>query len=324
MNDNPRAGGRDAVTLGTTDTMSDTSLGPLAHLRDLDDYEVADGEPDVRGWSVRGADGRRVGEVADLLVDTGAMTVRYIEVELDEDVAEENARARGTADPRTEPTRHVLVPVGAARLDEARDDVVLLAEGARIAGLPAYGRGALTREYEVGLLRNFRTARQVDTSDAARRGEFYAGPQFDDRAFFGRRRRGGDGATYITRSEEELRVGTRAVEAGAVVARKRVETERVRESVLVRREEVTVERRPVSADAAARGDATIGDDEIRVPLMAEEVVAEKRVVPREEVVIRKRAVTDHETVEADVRKERVDVEPPTDAPGAREAGRDRR
>ena len=71
-------------------------------------------------------------------------------------------------------------------------------------------------------------------------------------------------------------------------------------------EEVTVERRPISADS--RVDATISEDEIRVPLMAEEVVTQKRVVPKEEVVVRKHAVTDTEVVEDDVRRERVDVD----------------
>jgi len=71
-------------------------------------------------------------------------------------------------------------------------------------------------------------------------------------------------------------------------------------------EEVTVERRPLSADAAT--DISITEDEIRVPLMQEEVIAEKRVVPKEEVVIRKRAVSDTEVVEDEVRRERIDVD----------------
>ncbi len=69
------------------------------------------------------------------------------------------------------------------------------------------------------------------------------------------------------------------------------------------REEVTVERRPASGNA----DARIEGDVIRVPLMAEEVVAEKRVVPKEEIVIRKHAVKDEQEVDADVRKEPSDV-----------------
>lgn len=124
----------------------------------------------------------------------------------------------------------------------------------------------------------------------------------------------------VTRSEEELAVGKRSVEAGAVNVRKTVETEHVREQVPVTREEVTVERRPVS-DVRA-GDATIGADEIRVPVREEEVIAEKRPVVREEIVVRKHAVQETETVEADLRKERVDVEDTTRRNVARDRDRD--
>lgn len=120
----------------------------------------------------------------------------------------------------------------------------------------------------------------------------------------------------ITRSEEELAIGKRAVQTGEVAVHKIVETERVSERVPVTREEVTVERRPVEGGRAAAGE--IGADEIRVPVREEQVVAEKRAVPKEEIVVRKQAVQDTETVEADLRKERVDVDDST-----RRHGRDR-
>ena len=107
----------------------------------------------------------------------------------------------------------------------------------------------------------------------------------------------------MTLSEEQLALGKRQVSAGEVELRKTVETEHVRESVPVMREEVTVERRPISAGADLNAD--IGEDEIRVPLMAEEVVVEKRVVPKEEVVLKKHAVQEDKSVEADLRRERV-------------------
>ena len=86
---------------------------------------------------------------------------------------------------------------------------------------------------------------------------------------------------------------------------KRVETEHVRESVPVTREEVTVERRPVTG--AASTDARFENDEIRVPLTEEEVVVDKRPVAKEELVINKHQVQDQKVVEADLRKERAEV-----------------
>lgn len=55
----------------------------VAALRNLRGYKVAEGDPDVRGWEVAGGDGLRIGTVNDLLVDTVAGRVRYLDIELD-------------------------------------------------------------------------------------------------------------------------------------------------------------------------------------------------------------------------------------------------
>lgn len=283
----------------TTRTMDTVSRGWLAHLGDLDDFKVADGEPDIRGWSVRTSDEREIGEVKDLLVDCGAVKVRYIEVELDGKALD------------LDEDRHVLVPIGAARLNDDDDVVVLGGQAAEMLGLPAYRRDAMSPERERALRDTYGVGGTADARAARADGDLYDGDRrFDDSAFFGARRGGRADAPYVmTRSEEELAIGTRPVEEGAVGVRKTVETEQVRRKVPVTHEEATVARRPISAEDAARGDrATINEREIRVPLMAEEVVTEKRVVPKEEVVIGKQAVTEQETVEDTVRKERVHVE----------------
>ncbi|MBV9772888.1 MAG: DUF2382 domain-containing protein, partial [Gemmatimonadetes bacterium] len=68
----------------------------------------------------------------------------------------------------------------------------------------------------------------------------------------------------------------------------------------------TIERHAINEPLAAG--ARITDEEIRVPLMEEEAVVEKRVVPKEELVVKKHEVQEERTVEADLRRERVDVE----------------
>jgi uncharacterized protein (TIGR02271 family) len=110
----------------------------------------------------------------------------------------------------------------------------------------------------------------------------------------------------LTRAEEELTIGKREVSRGAARVSKHVETEHVSQPVTRLREEVVVERRPV--EAGARDDASIGADEIHVPLMEEEVVIEKRPVVKEELVIGKRTVEEHEVVEAEVRREGFDID----------------
>ena len=111
----------------------------------------------------------------------------------------------------------------------------------------------------------------------------------------------------VQRSEEELRAGTRERRAGSVNVRKRVRTDHERLSVPKRREEVSVER--VRVEDRQASEAEIGeDDEVRIPVVEEEVVVEKRPVVKEEIRLRKDVVEEEEVVEEDVRKEEVDIE----------------
>jgi uncharacterized protein (TIGR02271 family) len=120
----------------------------------------------------------------------------------------------------------------------------------------------------------------------------------------------------LTLAEEQLAVGKRTVQEGEVALRKHVDTRHVEEQVELVREEVTVERRPLSADSVA-DIRDIGEEEIRVPVMREEAVVEKRTVPVEEVVVRKEAVSDTKTVGADLRRETLDVDENVDTTRAR-------
>ena len=108
----------------------------------------------------------------------------------------------------------------------------------------------------------------------------------------------------VQRSEEELRAGTREREAGHVKVRKRVRMDRERIEVPTRREVVSVERMPVEGEASG---AQIGEEEVSVPVVEEEVVVGKRAVAKEEIRIRKDVVEDTEFVEEDVRREEVEI-----------------
>jgi hypothetical protein len=224
------------VTLGDTDSLRTEAHGGLAHLDDLGDFKIADGEPDIRGWDVRGADGQKLGKVEDLLVDTAALKVRYIEVKLDKDVAREmsatpaspsDAARFADRDVTSEATRdadavshgddrYVLVPIGVARLDADTDDVLLDRHAAHMAGIPDYRRDeSFTRDYESNVLRGYSSDASLGTAQAdllnanlppARTAanpsdDFYTGRNFDDRSFFGSRRTGRDDESYFSRAD---------------------------------------------------------------------------------------------------------------------------
>jgi uncharacterized protein (TIGR02271 family) len=234
----------------------------------LDDggWQVAEGEPDVRGWRVVTTDQREIGKVDDLLADPAAMKVLYLTIDLDADTV------GGSASERT-----VRVPISRARLNEDDREVVLDVGVANLQSMETFAKSP-------------------------------SQPWQDDQM-------------RLTRAAEELRIGKRTVEAGQVDVRKRVETERVRQPVTLRHEEVEIERRPVTGDASR--DVQISAQEIRVPLTGEEAVVEKRPVVKEEVVISKRQVEEQQTVEADVREERIDVDRQGDVRARDRKGGDR-
>jgi uncharacterized protein (TIGR02271 family) len=114
----------------------------------------------------------------------------------------------------------------------------------------------------------------------------------------------------MTRSEEELRVGTQTRERGRARLRKYVTTETQQVTVPVQREEVRVEREPITdanLDAATSGPA-ISEEEHEVTLREEEVVVDKRAVPKERVRLDTETVTDERQVAEEVRKEHVEVD----------------
>ncbi|MCA0143382.1 DUF2382 domain-containing protein [Blastococcus sp. LR1] len=114
----------------------------------------------------------------------------------------------------------------------------------------------------------------------------------------------------MTRSEERLSVGTRSEEVGRARLRKYVVSENVTETVAVAREEVRVEREPIT-DAnvgnALDGPA-ISEEEHEVTLHAERPVVAKEAVPVERVRLDTQTVTEQATVNEEVRKEQIELD----------------
>jgi uncharacterized protein (TIGR02271 family) len=114
----------------------------------------------------------------------------------------------------------------------------------------------------------------------------------------------------MTRSEERLRVGTQKVETGRARLRKYIVTEQKTITVPVQREEVRLEREPITEEnrgqAMSGGDIT--EEEHEVILMEERPVVQKEVVPVERVKLAKETVADQVEVSEEVRKEQIDTD----------------
>jgi uncharacterized protein (TIGR02271 family) len=114
----------------------------------------------------------------------------------------------------------------------------------------------------------------------------------------------------MTRSEEELRIDKIRRPSGLVRLRKSITTEQVAATVPVQREEVRIEREPIT-DAnvgAAMSGPDLSEEEHELTLSEEEVTVDKRVVPKERVRLDKDVVTEERTVSEDVRKEQIEVD----------------
>lgn len=141
-------------------------------------------------------------------------------------------------------------------------------------------------------------------------GGYVSGDYESDRDAAGHDTSGPTTDEAMTRSEEQLRVGTERREAGRARLRKFVVTEDVTKTVPVQREEVRVEREPITD--ANRDEALAGPDisaeEHEVVLHEERPVVEKEAVPVERVRLEKETVTDQQSVDGEVRKEQVDTD----------------
>jgi uncharacterized protein (TIGR02271 family) len=117
------------------------------------------------------------------------------------------------------------------------------------------------------------------------------------------------GQQALTRSEEELQVGTRRVPRGQAGVHKRVVTEQEHRTVPIEREELRVQREPIPA-GEGDSDAEVSADERTVELREEQPVVDKRVVPKERVRVGKEVVRDQEQISEPVRKEQIEVDQP--------------
>lgn len=101
----------------------------------LDDVDVADHDPDPRGWTVTGRDGSTLGTVDHLLGDTAAMKVRYLVLDVDDELVDTD--------------RKVLIPVGHATLDEDDERVRVPAlDRTSVGDCPVWTGGAPDRVLE--------------------------------------------------------------------------------------------------------------------------------------------------------------------------------
>ncbi|TDE27134.1 PRC and DUF2382 domain-containing protein [Actinomadura sp. 6K520] len=112
--------------------------------------------------------------------------------------------------------------------------------------------------------------------------------------------------TEITRSEEQLRIGTERHESGRVRVHKWVETEMVERTIPVSHEEIRIDREPITGGEPSSA-VSLSADEQEIILYEERPVVTKETIPVERIRIRTDQVQDEQTVRGEIRKERIEV-----------------
>jgi uncharacterized protein (TIGR02271 family) len=202
-------------------------------------------------------------------------------------------------------TKSSFVPIAGA--SPSGEDVVVQVEAQQVKDAPKMDPDQeLSEHEEAELFRHYGIDYTTEGSvTATENAQTTAG-----RGAVGRDTSGPTTDEAMTRSEEELRVGTAQRERGRARLRKYVVTEQVEQTVPVRREEVRLEREPITdanLDRALTG-PEISEEEHEVVLHEEEPVVEKRTVPKERVRMDKEAVTDEAQISESVRKEQIEAE----------------
>jgi uncharacterized protein (TIGR02271 family) len=245
---------------------------------------------DVTGWrgqTLVGSDGEKIGRIEDVYLDQQTDRPEWLAVKTGlfggglSFVPLAQASARG---------EEVRVPYAKEQVKDAPH---------------ADADGQLSQEEEGRLYRHYGLEYSEAGSDSGLAeggrgpvGRDVSGPETDD---------------AMTRSEEQLRVGTQRRETGRARLKKYVVTEHVETTVPVQREEVRIEREPITdanRDAALAG-GDITEEEHEVTLHAEEPVVQKDVVAKERVRMDKDVVTDEREISEQVRKEQIDIDDPT-------------
>jgi len=122
------------------------------------------------------------------------------------------------------------------------------------------------------------------------------------------RNRSESGNVSIPVIEEEMQVGKRAVETGGVRVETSINERPVEETVTLREENVTVNRRPVDRAVSDADLSAIKEGDLTVTERAEQAVVAKEARVVEEVVIGKEVGERTETISDTVRRTEVDVE----------------
>lgn len=309
----------------------------LHHLKGSD-YEVADGQPDIRGWDVKDINGKTIGEVDDLIFDDQSLKVRYMVVDLDDN------------DFDLDDDKNLLIPIGVGEIPE-KDNVIIIptVTATQLTALPDYDddRGITSEdEYRIrnvfagaagagvastGVInddfynhdyynqdnlhrrRNAMNANTTDTATTTNTGAIDTAASTTRGATtttdtYSTNARGDQQQTTIPVIEENVEIGKQQVRTGGAYIKARIVEKPVEETINLREEHLNIDRKPVDRPANSTDFDTFKEGVIEMEERAEVPVVNKEARVVEEISVNKEVSERTETVRDTVRKTEVDVE----------------
>ncbi len=218
-----------------------------------------------QGRTIIGSDGEKIGKISEIYLDSETDKLEWATV---------TSGLFGTKS-------HFLPLAGASPDGE---DVRAQVTGEQVKDAPSVDPGGVLAEYEETRLFEHYGIPYTQERSVTAQGQPGGAPGIQaDRSDVDQATSGSTTDDAMTRSEEELHVVTRQRESGRVRLRKYVVTEMVTKTVPVQREEVLIEREPITdanRDQALAG-TEISEGEHEIILHEDEVVVDKTVVPKE-------------------------------------------
>ncbi|WNB86697.1 PRC and DUF2382 domain-containing protein [Cellulomonas sp. ATA003] len=253
------------------------------------------------GGTVIGTDGDKIGKVGQVFLDDVSGNPEWV-----------------TASTGLFGTAESFIPLTQATVQG--DQIVVPYDKAKVKGAPRVedSDGHLSETEEAELYRYYgldytsgydsTTTAGVDTTTTGL-ASTTGGTDVNEHGTVGHDTSGPTTDSAMTRSEEQLHVGTERVQTGRARLRKYVVTEQQTATVPVSHEEVRLEREPITD--ANIGDAldgpAISEEEHEVVLTEERPVVAKETVPVERVRLDTDVVTEQQTVTENVRKEEIEL-----------------
>ncbi|CAN5224497.1 hypothetical protein BH20BAC1_BH20BAC1_21210 [soil metagenome] len=259
-------------------------------------YEIADGEPDIRGWKVINDANVEIGEVDELLFDVRYSKVRYLVVDLD-------------GKPLNLASRDVLIPIGLAGLNKNNKTVVITdITAGHLAALPEYKKDKVffSTEREIrsvfipeenNAVENF-TERLGDDE----RSTFYDHDHFDDEKFYRQRSQADREVDNSIASDKVKRAERNVVDDNDI------DNDRDNDGVRHDKELAKNETKSTSETTQEGGFAPFQEGVIEIKEHKEVPVVTKEARVVEEITINKEVDESTETVKDSVKKMKVDVD----------------